>query len=109
MIALQPDFEQVAKATVAADVACGQVGVVIDDRLGFRVMVIKSLCGCGMQQEVFVNEAQNTAPIWPAPGGLFKNQNITESQALCWQGEISCLYRWELYNRLPNSSRLKLT
>ena len=70
MITLQPDFKQVAKATVAADIGWGQMGVVIDDRLRFRILMIESFRGCGMQQKIVVNEVQNTAPNAHGPVNL---------------------------------------
>jgi hypothetical protein len=57
------------------------MGVVIDDRLRFRVLMIKSFRGCGMQQELLVDEVQKAAPISRTSLDL-KSQDITGSQAV---------------------------
>ncbi len=62
MIALEPDFEQVLELAVAGDVGSGQVGVIVQNRLASRMLVIQTPGCLRVQQEVIVDEIQVQAP-----------------------------------------------
>ena len=63
MITFQPDLREVGEAAVARDISCGKMGVVIDDGLRFRIVVVELLGRRGMQQEVVVDEVQHETPV----------------------------------------------
>jgi len=44
MVALESDFEQVVELTIVRDVSCGQVRVIVHNRLAGCVVVIQPLC-----------------------------------------------------------------
>jgi hypothetical protein len=56
MIALEPDFGQVAELAIFGDVARGQMAVVIKDRLFFGESVIETFGCAGLEEKIFVNE-----------------------------------------------------
>ena len=63
MITFQPDLREVGEAAVTGDISSGKMGVVIDDGLHFRIVVVEALGRRGMQQEVVVDEVQHETPI----------------------------------------------
>lgn len=63
MITFQPDLREVGEAAVAGDITRGKMGVVIDDGLRFRIVVVEPLGRRGVQQEVVVDEVQHETPI----------------------------------------------
>ena len=56
MITLQPDLGEIAEAAITSDISCGKMGVIIDDGLRLRVLVVEPLGRRGMEQEIVVNE-----------------------------------------------------
>ena len=56
VIAFQPDFKQVFELPVGCDVARGKVAVIIEDRFGFGVLVVKLARRFRAQQKIFVDE-----------------------------------------------------
>jgi hypothetical protein len=56
VIAFEPDFKKVFELAVCRDVARRNVAVVIENRLGFGVLVVKFAGRFGAQQKIFVDE-----------------------------------------------------
>lgn len=56
MVAFQPDFKEVAEASVLRNVTRRQVIVIIENRLVSCVSVIQATGSLGLEQEIFVNE-----------------------------------------------------
>jgi len=63
MITFQPDLREVGEAAGAGDISRGKMGVVIDDGLLFRIVVVEPFSRRGMQQEVVVDEVQHETPV----------------------------------------------
>ena len=59
VIAFEPDLEQIIEAAIFGDVFRPKVTVVIDDGLGFGVIVVELLSFPGMEKKIFVDEAHS--------------------------------------------------
>jgi hypothetical protein len=56
MIAFEPDLEEIAELAVLGDIARREMIVVIEHRLGFGKVMIKSPRGPGLEQKIVVDE-----------------------------------------------------
>ena len=56
MVAFEPDFKQVFELAVFRDVVRRNVAVIIENRLGFGVLVVESARGFCAQEKIFVDE-----------------------------------------------------
>ena len=63
VIAFEPDFKQIFELAVRRDVARRNVAVVIENRLGLGVFVVKLAGRLGAQQKIFVDEWHKTGRL----------------------------------------------
>src|SRR5579863_5387114 len=56
VVSLQPDLEEILKASIRSHVLRREVTVIVENRLGFGVFVVKAPGDLGREEEIVVNE-----------------------------------------------------